>query len=619
MAIGIRTTAWLAAALLIAGCPSGPDKRADEKPAAAAAEKREQKQAEAEQAKAAEAAFERAVAAYRAQKKAGRIDYDDLLSRFRDVLAIAPDMAEAHYNLGCTYEAMRDDEKALEHYKRALQLEPDLHLAAANLGALLARNGQLDDALNLYQKALSKDAKNSPVLLNMAAIYEQQKKYDQAIQRASEVLVRDPSNVGAYRVMASVYYSMGKFDMARLICLRGLKIKKDDPKLLNTLGLVLLKLDEVPDALAKFRAALAQQPDMVPTRFNIAKVALDYKDFRVARAQFQKILEYEPGNKRAELGLAIAARGTGDFDAAREQFEALAERYPKDPVPRQWLCRLALRNFSDPHLAKKECGRCLKIQGRSVPEDHPCLAMYKEAKQGIEMEKKIKEMEAKAREEQKRREQLLARLRQLRIDTIDQAWQRAEKECQVRPPKKLDGAKLEFVLDPLAVTPDRKTKVELVGAEFGDVARVNVGTLKVKWRKIDDHKLQIVVPKGLELGPWDVLVTRKDKSELFFGGGLWVGEQPKCEQPEEPKKREETEKAEKTDKSGGPAEAAGPGAEPAASGDVEKKDGAGTAAPPPGEAGAPEAKPAPKQEDEPKNGEPGEPREPQEPAAPAGK
>lgn len=614
MAIGIRTTAWLAAALLIAGCPSGPEKRADEKPAAAAAEQREQKQAEAERAAAAKAAFERAVAAYRAQKKAGRIDYNDLLSRFRDVLGIEPDMAEAHYNLGCIYEAMRDDDKALEHYKRALQLQPDLHLAAANLGALLARNGQLDDALNLYQKALSKDAKNSPVLLNMAAIYEQQKKYDQAIARASEVLVRDPSNVGAYRVMASVYYSMGKFDMARLICLRGLKINENDPKLLNTLGLVLLKLDEVPEALAKFRAALAQQPDMIPTRFNIAKVALDYKDFHVARAQFQKILEYEPGDKRAELGLAIAARGTGDFDAARKQFEALAARYPKDPMPHQWLCRLALRNFSDPHMAKEECGLCLKIQGGSPADDHPCVAMYQEAKQGIEMEKKIKEMEAKALEAQKRHEQLLARLRKMRIDTIDQAWQRAEKECRVRPPKKLDGAELEFVLDPLAVTPDRKTKVELVGAEFGDVARVNVGTLKVKWRKIDDHRLQMVVPKGLELGPWDVLVTRKDKSEMFFGGGLWVGEPPECEPAEAPKKEKEEKKDEKSDKSGEPGKAAGTGAEPAAGAAVEKKDGAGAA--------GQDGKPAPESGDEPENGEPEAPAEsqaPQEPEAPAGK
>jgi tetratricopeptide (TPR) repeat protein len=603
-----QTISWLLMGALLGGCPSTPTKP-DEKPGQAASATQGQPDKQVEQVSdQAREAFERAVSAYQAQKKSGRFDYDDLLSRFQAALEVDPKLAEAHYNLGCIYEALRQDEQAQRHFQQALAIRPDLHLAAANLGGLLARHDKLDEALALYQKALSKDAKNSPVLLNMAAIYQKQKKYDLALQRASEVLLRDPTNLGAYRVMASVYYDQDKMDMARLICLRGLQVKQSDPSLHNTLGLVLLRLKRIPEALAQFRAALEQQPDMVPTRFNIAKVALDYKDFRVAKEEFNKILQYQPSNQQASLGLAIATRGTGDYEGARTQFSALAEKHPQDAVLRQWLCRLALRNFNDSKAAKEECGRCIKLNRSKPTDDHPCVAMYKEATQGIEMEKQMKVAEAKAMEEQKRFEEKLAMLAKLRKDTVDQAWDKAKAECKVLPPKKLEGDQFEFVLDPLAITPDQPAQVRLVGAIFKDVARINVGTNKVKWKQLDEHTMTMLVPKGLEEGPWDVLITYKDKSEMYFQGGLWVGKQPDCPKAVEPPAPGQQPPSPGPGDGSGPSKLDGPGGEPPPADAVQP----GSA-----EAAAGAAGPGGKQEqkqDIGTNG--GEPEEPQEPAGP---
>ncbi|MBN2498838.1 MAG: tetratricopeptide repeat protein [Deltaproteobacteria bacterium] len=519
-----------------------PPKKEDKKPTPEVVTKTEVPVKKVEVSREAEGAFAEAVKLYHSQKKSGAFDYEQLLGHFQAALKLDPKLAEAHYNLGCIYEAMRQDDKAEQHYKQALALRGDLTLAAANWGALLARRGKLDQALTIYTRALSKNEKNSPVLLNMAAIYKRQKKYKQAIDTAGQVLVRDPTNLGAYRVMASVYYEMGDMDMSRLICLRGLKLKQDDPSLHNTLGLTLLALKKVPEALAQFRLALAQKPDMVPTLFNIAKIALDYRDFRVAKEEFERILQYEPHNRQAAVGLGIALRGVGELEAAQAQFKALASKYPKDPTPQQWLCRLALRNLSDSQLAKKECGKCVKLLGGGG-DQHPCVAMYKEATQGIEMEKKMKEAEAKAMADQKAFEEKLERLAALRKETVDRAWAKAEKECGILPPAKLEGDKVEFVLDPLAVSTKHATKVKLIGAIFKGVKRINIGTIKVKFHAIDEHTLEMVVPKGLEPGAWDVLLTFKDKSEIYFQGGLWVGQERKCEE----KKPKPEEKPGKTD------------------------------------------------------------------------
>jgi tetratricopeptide (TPR) repeat protein len=205
-------------------------------------------------------AFEGAVELYQIQKKTGNIDYQALIEAFREVIRQNPRAAEAYYNLGCLYEAIRDEKQAAESYQKAQELRPDLAPAARQLGRAAGPPGKAGRGTAGLPEGPEQGAENSQVLLNMASIYHQQKKLDEALRSAGEVLVRDPTNVGAYRIMAAVYYDKGDLDMAHLICLRGLVVKKDDPKLLNTLGLVLLGLKRVPEALASFRQGAGESP-----------------------------------------------------------------------------------------------------------------------------------------------------------------------------------------------------------------------------------------------------------------------------------------------------------------------------------------------------------------------
>jgi Tfp pilus assembly protein PilF len=577
-------------------------------------------------------AFGDAVASYRDQKKSGRFDYQELLNSFKAALDLDPHLAEAHYNMGCIYEAIHDDKQAIEHYKEALKIRSDLAPAAANWGALLARHGKLDQALLLYKRALSKEAKNSAVLLNMAAIYKQKKEFDKALTTAAGVLVRDPGNIGAYRLMASLYYDKGDLDMAHLVCLRGLKVGENDPRLLNTLGLVLLKLKKVPEALAQFRQALKGAPDMVGTRFNVAKIALDYKDFRIAKEEFSKILEYEPENRKAAIGLGIALRGAGDFKAARSHFEALADRYPKVALPHYWLGVLAMRNFNDMKTATKEFSSFVKLAGSRLPADHQVFAYMKEIKMSIQAEKKMKEMEKKAELAAKRQAEEEKKLADMRFSLLEKAWAEAEKNGGVLPPKKLNARDLPFILLPPAVIPDIKNKVKLFGMEFKGVKMIRIGKLKVKWKQMDKNTLVMIIPKWLGFapksnvyGPWDVMITYKDKHEdpIIFQGGLWVGKKPKpVPKPKEKPKEKPSEKDKGTKNVKEPGAPGGvEGKQPAAKGDKSKPEDVKKGSEKAGEKGAKDepgadkAKPKePKRQEKP--GEPAEPAEPGEPGEP---
>ena len=70
-------------------------------------------------------------------------------------VALQPDCADAHFNLGTAFQDLGRLEDALASYRKALELKPDLAAAHNNLGVMLENLGRLDEALHNYHKALA--------------------------------------------------------------------------------------------------------------------------------------------------------------------------------------------------------------------------------------------------------------------------------------------------------------------------------------------------------------------------------------------------------------------------------------------------------------------------------
>ena len=59
--------------------------------------------------------------------------FDEAIARYRQ-LALKPDLAEAHSNLGSAFQKQRKFDEAIACYRRAIKLKPDLAIAHHNLG-----------------------------------------------------------------------------------------------------------------------------------------------------------------------------------------------------------------------------------------------------------------------------------------------------------------------------------------------------------------------------------------------------------------------------------------------------------------------------------------------------
>ena len=75
------------------------------------------------------------------------------MASYRKALAIKPDYAEAHSNLGNALRDLGKLDEAVASYGQALAIKPDYADAHNNLGVVLSRLGRWSDALEHYQKA----------------------------------------------------------------------------------------------------------------------------------------------------------------------------------------------------------------------------------------------------------------------------------------------------------------------------------------------------------------------------------------------------------------------------------------------------------------------------------
>ena len=113
-------------------------------------------------------------------------------------LAIYPDYAPAHNDLGVLYFDEGKKEKSLQHYQMAAELEPENPVFQKNLADFLyAVLGQVEDALVHYAKTLSNDPNNIDTLLMLAHISVSKEKFDEAKIFYKKVLEIEPSNADA--------------------------------------------------------------------------------------------------------------------------------------------------------------------------------------------------------------------------------------------------------------------------------------------------------------------------------------------------------------------------------------------------------------------------------------
>jgi tetratricopeptide (TPR) repeat protein len=272
--------------------------------------------------------FERAVSLYGNTAKGGDLSkVESLLER-----AVSKDdcFARAHFNLGVVKQEQGDFDDAIDAYREAHGCDGTFAAPLVNTGIIYMSQGESDKAFEIFERAIGVEEFNPQANINLAVIYRQragaadnQEDYLKAVNHVRRALAGDSTSVPAYNTLARVYFDLGKFDLARLVCLNAMDLEKgeNDPDILNTLGLIFMKLDDVTTALRQFKKAVEANPDYVDAHLNIGSIALSTRDSATAIKHFELVIALEPSHVEANLSLAVAYRQAGELDKGMAGYE----------------------------------------------------------------------------------------------------------------------------------------------------------------------------------------------------------------------------------------------------------------------------------------------------------
>ncbi len=221
-------------------------------------------------------------------------EYEAAIAKWNEALALSPDDAKAHNNLGVLLAAVGRGGEAMEHYRKALESEPDYPDGNTNLGIELARAGKLDDAIPYLEKA----AQLTP--------------WD----------AKTHSNLGA------ALAARGRTSDAIAECEKALQISPGDAEARANLAIALAKSGRTDEAIANFEKAVAANPHALELRFYLGRLLATSGRFDEAIPQLEKAAaggDPEVGGMLAAV-YAQVGRLHDALETARKALAAARER-----------------------------------------------------------------------------------------------------------------------------------------------------------------------------------------------------------------------------------------------------------------------------------------------------
>ena len=262
--------------------------------------------------------------------QAGRLD--EAVACYHQVLALKPDLAGAHQNLGNALWQQGKLAEAETSYRHALVHQPNLASAHNNLGALLFARGKLDEAVASYRAALVLEPDYAEALNNLGAALCRRRELDEGEACIRQALALKPDFAGAYDNLGTALWEQGKLDAAEACIREALKLAPEFTRAWDNLGSVLRGRGRLDEAAAVYRRLLQINSRDIDGLDGLASVLAAQGDLTAALEAIHRSLQIKETatSKRIFVDIVTQAHWSGDDARTRHaMMRALTEPWAR--------------------------------------------------------------------------------------------------------------------------------------------------------------------------------------------------------------------------------------------------------------------------------------------------
>ena len=127
---------------------------------------------------------------------------NEAIAHFKTSLALKPQSAAAHYNLGTALTVARRLGEAADQYREALRIDPTYANAHNNLGNVHLAEGKFDAAIHEFSEVARLQPESAAGLKNLAAAYALAGQFGRAVETADAALRLNPGEPIATEIRA---------------------------------------------------------------------------------------------------------------------------------------------------------------------------------------------------------------------------------------------------------------------------------------------------------------------------------------------------------------------------------------------------------------------------------
>jgi tetratricopeptide (TPR) repeat protein len=209
-------------------------------------------------------------------------------------IAVDPDSAEAHGNLGSVLHNLRRLPQALDSYDTAVGIKPNDPGMLYRRGNVLYDLSRCDDALASYDRALAIAPDFVDALNSRGNVLTVLKRPAEALASYDRVLGIQPQDANAWNNRGSALRALHRDAEAMDSYGRASAIRPDDPDTLYNLGGALNALGRRAEALRAYDRALAIRPDHAQAMNNRGNVLRDLGRPAAALEAYDRVLLIRP-------------------------------------------------------------------------------------------------------------------------------------------------------------------------------------------------------------------------------------------------------------------------------------------------------------------------------------
>jgi tetratricopeptide (TPR) repeat protein len=223
-----------------------------------------------------------------------------------------PEHSHAWAAMGSIQQREGDAEASRNSYRKAIELAPEKPGYYQGLAGSYYQAGEADVAIKVLREGIQHNPGNEELLNSLASIYSLQKSYAEARDAYEQVLEANPGSKVAANNLALLLadYFDGEADLQRAQDLASQFAESDVPAFRDTLGWVLYRMGNYPQAISMITAAMRNGGEGAEYHYHLGMAY--YKDGQADRA-------------KDELGKAVAEAGERDawLEEARSVLKSL--------------------------------------------------------------------------------------------------------------------------------------------------------------------------------------------------------------------------------------------------------------------------------------------------------